>query len=407
MEKIYPLPEALDGKEWSIKEDSQGSVDIPGRTVYVPLDNTETDYYVRMHELGHVKWSPATAKPEDGIDIRCIRAVEDCRINKKLVCILKTVFNPDYSHINFSKLSRDVQILGAVSTAGTTTQKSYFRRIKDPKDRRVARRASDHITSFSLYSDTLRVAKQLTNYLYPKSKEEVEIEEKEKLKDIPVSDVKREKLEKMKKEVTVPKEVDYGRDGPGEIKGKYGKMEIETVPLPKMIKPSFKRKIKSTDCGSIPRYVWRIKEDQKIYEKRKKLLAFAVLIDHSGSMALNPNDVEKAVELAPASVVATYSGNGDHGVLRIVSKNGRIASNKYMEPPCGGSNVIDVPALEWLVKQKGIPIWVSDGMVTGVGDMSFHSITDYCKQLKKTFNVTQLRTVNQLTPFIKKYRRIK
>ena len=76
-----------------------------------------------------------------------------------------------------------------------------------------------------------------------------------------------------------------------------------------------------------------------------------VLVDASGSMSLSAEEVEAIVKAAGgAAVVAMYSGRADVGELRIVASGDRRVTNDRLEP-YGSGNVIDLPALEWLLGQ--------------------------------------------------------
>jgi hypothetical protein len=77
-------------------------------------------------------------------------------------------------------------------------------------------------------------------------------------------------------------------------------------------------------------------------------------------------------ERVPAVTLAAYAGrpNDDrHGVLAILVNNGRrVSSGTDLSQLLGKGNIVDGPALRWLAEQPEPRIWVSDGIVTGVGD---------------------------------------
>jgi hypothetical protein len=91
-------------------------------------------------------------------------------------------------------------------------------------------------------------------------------------------------------------------------------------------------------------------------------------------MHLTQEDVERIVTAAPGAIVAVYASYSDYtsGAVTIVAKGGRVANIPAALKKYSIGNVVDGPALEWLGRQPGPRIWVSDGDVTGVGD-STHS----------------------------------
>jgi len=148
----------------------------------------------------------------------------------------------------------------------------------------------------------------------------------------------------------------------------WGKLTVEEAPLTERLKANPERKVRATDMGAIPRYMHRITIDQRVFGRRRKRVIFqgTVLIDHSGSMSLSTDEVEEILTRWPAVTIATYSGMGGSGKLRVIARNGKRAENRWLGRPSGGENVVDGPALDWLAKQKGPRVWISDGHVTGV-----------------------------------------
>lgn len=174
----------------------------------------------------------------------------------------------------------------------------------------------------------------------------------------------------------------------------WGSMAIIDLPKTKNQPARIRgRKNKPSDIGSALRHPHRITTDRRVFSHKKSGVEGTVLIDVSGSMSLSIEDLERILELLPASTVAVYSGpyTPEHpemfndalfyedtesigGALRIIAKNNRIADlNKLRVIPehlgggsIQGGNVVDGPALQWLSKQQGPLYWVCDGIVTGV-----------------------------------------
>jgi len=72
--------------------------------------------------------------------------------------------------------------------------------------------------------------------------------------------------------------------------------------------------------------------------------------------------------------------SGDRGELRVVVRDGRRAAPRDLEP-YGGGNIVDLPALKWLARQAAPRVWISDGHVTGCGDISTAAIEKRCKEI--------------------------
>jgi hypothetical protein len=59
------------------------------------------------------------------------------------------------------------------------------------------------------------------------------------------------------------------------------------------------------------------------------------------------------------------------------------------EPP------VDVPALEWLAKQREPRVWISDGGVTGCGDRPSPKIERTCRSLCTGGRIVQVRSAEE------------
>lgn len=105
--------------------------------------------------------------------------------------------------------------------------------------------------------------------------------------------------------------------------------------------------------------------DGRAWAIRRKKMGGTILLDMSGSMSLEPEDIVKLLKTAPLAQIAGYSGNKTTGTMYIMAKGGRYHNGIPAHP---GNNVIDGPALHWLAKQPKPRVWISDGQVTGTGD---------------------------------------
>lgn len=105
--------------------------------------------------------------------------------------------------------------------------------------------------------------------------------------------------------------------------------------------------------------------DGRAWAIRRKKMGGTILLDMSGSMSLDVNDIIKLLKTAPLAQIAGYSGRETTGTLWIMAKGGRYHNGIPSHP---ANNVIDGPALRWLAKQPKPRVWISDGQVTGTGD---------------------------------------
>ena len=154
-------------------------------------------------------------------------------------------------------------------------------------------------------------------------------------------------------------------ENPGDMPVEWGQMQILTPPLTKKFPEHKLQKSRSNARpeGDIPRNMHRFMTDQQIFSSKRRVYGATLLVDDSGSMGFTHDQLEKILELAPASTVATYSGKGYEGHLKIVAHNGkRVGASEELGTPFGG-NEIDMPALDWLAHQPWPRVWISDGQV--------------------------------------------
>ena len=105
----------------------------------------------------------------------------------------------------------------------------------------------------------------------------------------------------------------------------------------------------------------------------KNRVGGTVLIDASGSMSLYDKDLYKIAEKIPAGQVAYYSGmcdsyySKDHwrGDLVIYAKDGKIRRQNKSLPFVWSGNLVDYPAIKWLLNQPAPRYLISDWGFTG------------------------------------------
>ena len=148
--------------------------------------------------------------------------------------------------------------------------------------------------------------------------------------------------------------------------------------------------------------------DRKVFDRTSKGMGGVVLIDASGSMSFNHNDIREIVEAAPGCTVAMYTFIGhDRPNLWILAEKGRICKKSEMpDDRCG--NVVDYPALKWATKQRqrsaSPVIWVSDGGVTGEHDHAHESLNRQVGRYVAHERVLVVRDVAQAKVLLGKLR---
>ena len=108
----------------------------------------------------------------------------------------------------------------------------------------------------------------------------------------------------------------------------------------------------------------RIVSDGAVFAARRRLQARAgtVLIDMSGSMSLDANDVAALVREAPLGTV--YGATCGPSQLVVLARGGRHVDAEAL-PECGGANRADAALADWLAKQPAPRVWVTDGLFQG------------------------------------------
>jgi hypothetical protein len=183
-------------------------------------------------------------------------------------------------------------------------------------------------------------------------------------------------------------------------------MTVKTAPLVQNLGGVLKaRKNRPQDMGAVPKYMHRYATDQKIFYKSRRVLGGTLLVDVSGSMGLHEKDVMEILGLMPAATIAMYSGRGSEGDLVIVAENGKMTNQHYIRDMRYYGNVIDGPALDWLGKQPGPRIWVSDGQATGTGDSFVESLRLECLNKQIRHAIVRINDMDACVEFAKKYKK--
>ena len=184
--------------------------------------------------------------------------------------------------------------------------------------------------------------------------------------------------------------------------GKWGDMTVHNPPLSVNLQALLKgsRQYRPMDYGYNPKYINRFCIDRKIFKQKLSVKGGTILIDASGSMSFNSDDILEIMKMLPAVNIAMYNGSYKTGDLRIIAKNGKRVTEKYLDTHSGRGNVIDGPALEWLSTMPARRIWVSDMYVFGAtGDTSGFNLLKECYDLCTKNKIINLKNIDEVKEY--------
>lgn len=435
---MTPLPEVVNPGGWEISAGS-AHTDLVNRRMTVPISLSEDTRQIQLREMAHAKWSPPRpegATEED--DPACLAAAEEVRLTRMLAgrgfqsdhqLIPKEVCNYLIGKGSF----RDAATLLA-SCHGTGDEAEMVRAFSGRFGKEAAKKirnclmplvSSTHkgfcwvcgaktlnlvlcdscsMSTFEIpYSYTVAAARNLQEYIRRFEEEDQKQKKDPGKASGPVSIEGKEiaSSEEMKAAISAM----HGDAGAGYAR-RWGTMTITEPPRPRKLPPELRsrRKVRE-DTGSIPIAMHRASIDGRVFRAmRRKRGMGAVLIDQSGSMNLTGAQIMELMRLLPGSIIASYSGIGHEGELRILAKQGKAVAGKDVLIP-GGGNIIDGPAVEWLAKQPKPRIWVSDGYITGIGDESASSaMVEGVKNTMRSFDIFRIPNMAQLEKRLKSLR---
>lgn len=359
---IMPLPEAIDGKPWIVKQ-GPGSCDTVGRVLTIPTDSRESSRFIRNHELGHAKITPRVRAHKQcetfGVSPDSLQTCEDMRVHRFLrrtgVEMCGSFDTDDDADMVVRKwMHSDRQLaLYLVATTHTHDHDRFIRALeRHLEEPRIANmRRLTHLVATRMacgrgldrpigFRNGTIPAARLFDAVFPESGSPSEL-------PLNLSDMPR-----------------------GGRNVRWGRMLIEKLPMASSRAiPQRSRIRRFDDHGSVLGAVHRLTTDGRIFIHKKRAVGGTVLVDMSGSMRLTSADLEKIVDTAPLATVAIYAGHGTYGVLSVVASKGRMATRSVLrDARYRRGNIVDGPALRWLAQQQEPRIWISDGCVTGTRD---------------------------------------
>jgi len=159
------------------------------------------------------------------------------------------------------------------------------------------------------------------------------------------------------------------------------------------------RRKRPAPSGIHPRRIHRLLVDpeRRVFEAKARGRGGVVLIDQSGSMSLDSDDIERLLRAAPGCTVIGYShlaGSTDVPNIWVIAHRGRVASTV----PLGNTgNGVDGPAIEFAAARRRADepfVWVCDGRVTNRRDSATDEVFEICAELVQRHRIHMVADVD-------------
>lgn len=144
----------------------------------------------------------------------------------------------------------------------------------------------------------------------------------------------------------------------------------------------------ATLTGKVPRYLSRLITDpeRRVFSRMSRGTRALVVVDLSGSMSLDANDLERILDASPGATVVGYAAHNDTlPNTHLLAHRGRRV--REVERNSGG-NGVDAPAFLWSVRKfarSNTPIlWVTDCEAVGNAGQTFE-VLDECRKVARHY----------------------
>jgi hypothetical protein len=161
------------------------------------------------------------------------------------------------------------------------------------------------------------------------------------------------------------------------------------------------RRARPHSAGVVMRYPSRLLTDElrRAFAQRIAVHGGIVIIDQSGSMDIEEEELRSLLRTAPDALVVGYSHRpGDLGLVPnvwILANRGAVALNL---PTGNVGNGVDGPVLEWAIaRRRGSEplVWVTDGQITDSHDHPDGQLTKECAHLVRVARIRLVRDLEQ------------
>lgn len=197
-------------------------------------------------------------------------------------------------------------------------------------------------------------------------------------------------------------------------------LRVKRLPLPVVVSGALGKKRVPANSGKHPRRLHRYLTDpqKRVFDRTTKGKGGVVVIDGSGSMCLERDDLRRLVESSKGATVMLYSVGADDGEPNpdghsswkcdsdglpylyngwVLADKGRMVDDVPFSR--GSANGVDLPALKWAVANRrysSAPIvWVCDGYVTGMGDKQHDLLSLACYRFMKQHGIIIVADVGE------------
>lgn len=417
------LPELIEPTPgvWEINEVDIGesAVDTQNRRAFVPKPNTPAQRLARLHEGGHVKYSPRDwdkriltalrgAKALDGghrdFDPRAAEKIQKMLEENRIDWILwdrhGIDLRPCRETLDWGKMPDPPTVLSALGMSlqlAWTVWASRGLGSKTPISNPPPARTVDHDTgeyfdrcwSMILEEDEklartmiracMRMYQSPTHEMRDKVAAELllffPLEEQEEEKPPPQKQEEQEAQDQAEKEEQKHEDHMEALDtGVGSEVFTSGHIQLHDHTAA-VRRPSMRiaRRSVPVPQGTGFRFAHRYFLDRSVFSQRL-LTEAGIMIDGSGSMLWTDEDMQFLMTKLPAVQVGVYSGidgvfapDGTRiwGRICTIAKKGRFAKFTGLDPECNGANCVDYEALQVLATWPKPRLWLSDGLVCG------------------------------------------
>lgn len=424
-------------RPWDISasEDGSASTSLRSLCMVIPVGNNPDDAYIRLHELGHVRFSPIET-PVDHVD--AFQRLEEIRINeligdrfratateellagahlreRLLLRVLESRLSKRRNALNLLEVGDEAAPWNAKDDLGL---EDFEAKAIAETIRQTKALAASHPTAIPSAAPgdanegnryvwmAMRRLAAIFDRVFPRYPNEdptllppmpelrlkprqapTDAQLLEYLDDLSTWEM--ENTRRQHRPFNVPLFADMEEDS-------WGDMTIERPHLGVRAGTTRLLAPRPSDMGISVKRIHRLLTDQMVFQTKVRYKGGTLLLDCSGSMTLRPDDIEGLLRLAPAATIAGYAGDsvrGDRGWLRIVARNGMRAANDQLEFP-GYDNLVDGPALRWLATQPKPRFWISDELATGRGGVTRSFLVAECKSICRRYGIRNFKTID-------------
>jgi hypothetical protein len=390
--------------------------------MHVPLDADETARHIRAHELMHVRLSPSDLRPwvkRGFASFDSFLAAEEARVNRALA---KSGFEPekhladinDGNNAYTCAKAKDMQrlVYGTSAVVGTAGWKDWVSGVK---------KACTELDDFSMFESICNLAESIDEiidrHLFELTSDKPIAGSRSKLMTRGFAVTERiamllDKCVDLANETgKVPsfKNRDSSKQSDTDMKAKFADLCQGPAPLVKMHNGNLGKVKLASPTGRNPRRIHRMLTDphRRVFDRTKRNSGGVVLIDGSGSMSVDSDDILKILNAAPGATIALYAhkeGSKNVPNFWVLAKDGKMIDK--LPHRYGGGNGVDGPALRWAIKAKRFQnepvLWVCDGHVTdGFHDCAYAHLTAEARALAIKAKAVMHRRIEGAIAYLK------